>query len=164
MIMKLMTTSSSSPKLTLGDPLTESRFAAALPAVIRMLDRWHLSRNDQAELLSLGVRSLQRSIQGLIPEINRDQLARLSLISGIFQALHRSQLPESADGWFTRQNDGMPFCGRTPLAYTKDAGIGGLFVIRRLLDQAALGNFESTLAERQAASLIPQPEIDLGSD
>ena len=88
----------------------------------------------------------------------------MSLISGIFQSLHRVFPTETADVWCSRRNDAPPFLGHTPLAYALRSGLPGLFTIRQELDMAAHGSFPTTPEDRRRESTLPQPDFDLGSD
>ena len=149
------------PRLYDKDTLRQMR--AALPLVIRMLDDLEIRRSDQATLLGLSVRSLQRSLNGLLPALGHDQVTRLSLISEIYRALLRMYPPERAARWFKHPQHGAPFHARTPLAYVCETGIPGLYGTRRLLEAAALGNFTTSPEDRRLASQVPQPAIDLST-
>lgn len=137
------------------------RLSAALPAVIRMLDAWHLTRGQQAELLTLSVRTVQRASQGsAAPELGADQLTRLSLIIGIHTALH-ALYTLSPDRWPQRPNDRYPFLGRTPLELMLTSGIPGLLAVRRLLDGDRSGQYRVSPQARAEAARLPQPDVNL---
>jgi hypothetical protein len=135
----------------------------ALPLVLWMFDEWKSRRNDQAALLGLRVRSLQSNLNGRLPSLSQDQVIRLSLISGIYQALRRTFPPQSAERWFKHPQHGAPFHDRTPLAYARESGIPGLYAMRRLLDAAAHRSITSNPDERHSASRLGQPAIDLSN-
>lgn len=149
------------PVPRLSDRDTLRRIGGAFPLVVRMLDQLKLSRRDQAALLGLSVRSLQRGLNGRLPSLSEDQVTRLSLLSGIYQALLRTLPPESAARWLTQLQQDAPFYDQTPLAYIRETGIPGLYAIRQRLDAAAQGNFTSSLEDRRRASSLPHPAIDL---
>lgn len=137
------------------------RLSAALPAVIRMLDAWHLTRGQQAELLTLGVRTVQRASKGTdAPELSADQLTRLSLITGIHTALH-VLYTRTPDSWPKRPNGRYPFVGRTPLDLMLTSGIPGLLAVRRLLDGDRSGQYRASPQARAEAARLPQPDLDL---
>ncbi|AWT37359.1 hypothetical protein DM785_16735 (plasmid) [Deinococcus actinosclerus] len=137
------------------------RLSAALPAVIRMLDAWQLTREQQAELLTLGVRTVQRASKGTdAPELSADQLTRLSLITGIYKALH-TLYTLSPDTWPQRPNNRHPFLGRTPLELMLTSGIPGLLAVRRLLDGDRGGQYSVSPQARAEADRLPQPDLDL---
>lgn len=137
------------------------RLSAALPAVIRMLNAWQLTREQQAELLTLGVRTVQRASKGTdAPELSADQLTRLSLITGIHTALH-TLYTRTPDDWPKRPNDRYPFVGRTPLDLMLTSGIPGLLAVRRLLDGDRSGQYRASPQARAEAARLPQPDLDL---
>lgn len=137
------------------------RLSAALPAVIRMLDAWHLTRGQQAELLTLSVRTVQRASQGTAaPELGADQLTRLSLITGIHTAMH-TLYTRTPDDWPKRPNDRYPFVGRTPLELMLTSGIPGLLAVRRLLDGDRSGQYSVSPQARAEAARLPQADLDL---
>ncbi|MGY2894937.1 hypothetical protein [Deinococcus sp. UYEF24] len=153
-----------SQQLDLRDPAVRRHFADALPVVVRILGCWKVRREDQAILLGLSLLSLRRHLQGATLDLSETNITRMSLISGIYQDLHRIYPVEIADAWFNRRNDAAPFFGHTPLAYACKTGLSGLVDIRRGLAAAVHGNFQSTPEDRRRASLIPQPDIHLGPE
>lgn len=137
------------------------RLSAALPAVIRMLDAWQLTRGQQAELLTLSVRTVQRASKGTdVPVLGPDQLTRLSLITGIYKALN-TLYTLSPDQWPQRPNNRHPFLGRTPLELMLTSGIPGLLAVRRLLDGDRSGQYRASAQARAEAARLPQPDLDL---
>lgn len=138
------------PDLT--DPATVQRLSRGLPAGIRMLEALGLGREQQAWLLGLSTRSLQRAGVGEGPELNQDQLTRLSLVVGIYKALHILYDGATADGWLKRPNRRHPFDGKTPLEYMRQGGIPAMYEVRRLLDADRSGLFSVTPQALKAAS------------
>ena len=64
-----------------------------------------------------------------------DTLTRLSLVLGIYKSLQvLYPEPALADGWMRMPNTNPMFGGAPPLSLAIDAGIDGLYRIRRLLD------------------------------
>ena len=64
-----------------------------------------------------------------------DTLTRLSLVLGIYKALHVLYPdPALADRWVRLPNAHPMFGGRPALALMIDGGIDGLYQVRRLLD------------------------------
>ena len=64
-----------------------------------------------------------------------DTLTRISLVLGIYKALHiLYPEPPFADAWIRMPNSNALFAGRSPIAFVVDAGLDGLFQLRRLLD------------------------------
>lgn len=143
------------------DPGVRARLAGALPAVIRMLEAWGLTRAQQGLLLTLSPRTLQRVARGeKPPRLTRDQLMRLSLITGIHAALHILYRDGSADGWMTRVNRRPPFAGRTPLSVVLSGDIPMLLAVRRLLQADLEGMFSASDEARREARTLPQPPIE----
>ncbi|WP_158591527.1 MbcA/ParS/Xre antitoxin family protein [Deinococcus cavernae] len=141
--------------VNINDPKEAARLSSALPAVIQMLEQFHLTREDQAILLGVSTRTLQRAVHGDLPALSPDQITRMSFITGIYKALHILFNDATASGWFKRPNRVYPFLGRTPLDYLRQTGIPGLQDTRRLLDGDRSGQFSSTPASRVAAEQLP---------
>lgn len=139
----------------MNDPAVARRLSTALPAVIQMLESFHLSREDQAILLGVSTRTLQRALHGELPTLSPDQITRMSFITGIYKALHILFDDATASRWFTRPNRVYPFLSRTPLEYLRQTGIPGLQDTRRLLDGDRSGQFSSTAPGRVAAGQLP---------
>ena len=58
-----------------------------------------------------------------------------TLTLGVYKALHVLYAePAFADHWIRMPNTNALFGGRPPIAYLADAGLDGLFHLRRLLD------------------------------
>jgi Protein of unknown function (DUF2384) len=144
------------PLPDLSDPVARARLALGLPAVLRILARWEVPRRAQATLLGLSRRTLQRAAAGHVPRLSADQVTRMSLIVGIYTALHSLQGAAVADGWLTRANNRVPFNGRPPLEYLQRESLPGLWAVRRMLE-----------ADRQGYGGVPhgvhvaQPPLDL---
>lgn len=134
------------------NPAVIQRLSRGLPAGIRMLEHMGLNREQQAWLLGLSARSLQRAGAGNGPELTQDQLTRLSLVVGIYKALHILYDDAAADGWLRRANRRHPFAGQTPLDYMSRGGIPAMYEVRRLLDADRSGMFSVTPEARKAAS------------
>ena len=144
------------------DPAVRARLAGALPAVIRMLEAWELTRAQQGSLLTLSARTVQRAAHGqTLPRLTPDQLTRMSLITGIYAALHTLYRDGSADGWMTRVNRRPPFAGRAPLSVVLAGGIPMLLAVRRLLEADLGGMFSASEEARRQARTLPQPPIEL---
>ena len=146
----------------LRDRTVRARLSQGLPAVIRMLEGWGLTRREQGELLTLSRRTVQRvgvSRQTIV--LNRNQLTRLSLIVGIYRLLYTLNSEEVAAGWMTRPNRRVPFSGRTPLSYLLEGDIPALLATRRLLEADLNGRFVATPDAVALAQGLRQPEIHL---
>ena len=64
-----------------------------------------------------------------------DTLTRISLLLGIYKALHiLYPQAELADQWIRLRNSNPMFASKAPLDFMIDGGIDGLYQVRRLLD------------------------------
>lgn len=72
---------------------------------------------------------------GQVGTLSYDTLIRLSLLLGIYKALHiLYPEPALADSWVNLPNSNRLFGGRPALAHMVENGLDGLFQVRRLLD------------------------------
>ena len=108
----------------------------ALRAFFGIAGKWGLDAEQQRGLLGWPSRSAfynWKAADGVT--LPYDTLVRLSLILGIYKALHILYPdPAFADGWMTMPNRNPLFGGGTPLAYALHGGTVGLSEVRRLLD------------------------------
>jgi hypothetical protein len=136
----------------LNDPTTVSRLSRGLPAGIRMLEQLQLNREQQGSLLGLSSRSLQRASNSAKIDLTQDQLTRLSLVVGLYKALHILYDEHTAAGWLRRTNARFAFGGQTPFEYMRQGGIPAMYQVRQLLDADRSGMFSVTPEARKAAS------------
>ena len=95
---------------------------------------WDLNFEDQRGLLGWPARSTLYNYQnGKVPTLAYDTLQRISLVIGIYKALH-ILYPDFADRWVRLPNNNPLFGGNSALDFMKNAGLGGLERVRRLLD------------------------------
>ena len=67
--------------------------------------------------------------------LSRDQLERISYVSGIYKALQiLLPSPENADTWVSRANDSPVFGGRAPIEIMSQGQVADLYRVRQLLD------------------------------
>ena len=110
-----------------------------LKAFFRIQQAWGLGNADAAALLG-GVSNgrfftLKRSAGSAVSKpLATDMLTRISLVIGLYQALHMLHGDALADGWMTLANRNDMFGGKTPLSYATHGGIPALQNIRNLLD------------------------------
>jgi hypothetical protein len=119
------------------DPAVRRRLSApALRAFFNVTRAWHLAVADERALLGWPPPStFHKYKSGDAGVLSLDTLTRISLVLGIYKALHilYAEAP-FADRWMQMPNSHALFAGRAPLAFAADAGIDALFQIRRLLD------------------------------
>src|SRR3954470_11518870 len=119
------------------DPAVRRRLSApALRTFFTTARRWELSATDERGLLGWPPPStFHKYKSGDAGVLSFDTLTRISLVLGIYKALHiLYPEPAFADRWMQMPNSNALFAGATPLAFVLDAGLDGLFQLRRLLD------------------------------
>jgi hypothetical protein len=97
---------------------------------------WGLTVQEQRALLGWPAASTfhkyKASDHGALPF---DMLTRISLVIGIYKSLQLLYpQPEFADRWVRMPNSHPLFEGQPPMGVMTDAGIDGLYRVRRLLD------------------------------
>ena len=119
------------------DPAVRRRLSApAVRAYFNITRAWQLGVTDERGLLGWPPPStFHKYKSGDAGVLSFDTLTRVSLVLGIYKALHiLYPEPAFADRWMLMPNSNPLFGGRTPLAFGVDAGIDGLLQLRRLLD------------------------------
>jgi len=107
--------------------------------VMKLLDHWQLSTEDQAALLGLATSNraaLGRYRRGEAIGSSRDQFERVGHLLGIHKSL-RLLFPQNIDlayRWMTTRNRALDNC--TPVELIKDQGFAGLLIVRGYLDRA----------------------------
>jgi hypothetical protein len=119
------------------DPAVRRRLSApALRAFFNITRAWELTVADERGLLGWPPPStFHKYKSGDAGVLSFDSLVRISLVLGIYKALHilYAEAP-FADRWMSMPNSNPLFEGRPPLAFAIDAGMDGLIQLRRLLD------------------------------
>jgi hypothetical protein len=110
--------------------------APALRGFFNIARAWELSVHEERALLGWPPPSTFHKYKSGDPGVlSFDTLTRVSLVLGIYKALHiLYPEPAFADRWMRMPNSHATFGGVMPLTLVADAGIDGLFQIRRLLD------------------------------
>lgn len=119
------------------DPAVRRRLSApALRSFFNITRAWQLGVTDERGLLGWPPSStFHKYKSGDAGVLSFDTLTRISLVLGIYKALHiLYPEPSFADHWMRMPNSNTLFAGRTPLAFIVDAGVDGLLQVRRLLD------------------------------
>ena len=119
------------------DPAVRRRLSGpALRAFFNIARAWQLSTTEERGLLGWPPSStFHKYKSGHGGVLSFDTLTRISLVLGIYKALHILYAePAFADHWLRMPNSHLLFGGRPPLALIVDSGIDGLFQVRRLLD------------------------------
>jgi hypothetical protein len=124
-----------SPDLT--DPkVREQLSGSAIKAFIKTARKWALTEAQSRGLLG-GIASSTFHAWKAEPKkqkLTQDALLRISLVIGIYKALHIYFGEEWADRWVTLANRGSMFGGAAPIDYMIRHGQPGMFQVRRMLD------------------------------
>lgn len=121
------------------EPVAAEDRGALARMVMKLLEHWELSTEDQAAVLGLATgnrAALGRYRRGEAIGSSRDQLERVGHLLGIHKSL-RLLFPQNSDlayRWMTVRN--RAFDQRTPVEVIKDQGFAGLLIVRGYLDRA----------------------------
>ncbi len=108
----------------------------AMRTFFNVASAWGLSNEECRGLLGWPPDSTYYKYKsGQVGTLPFDMLIRISLILGIYKDLH-ILYPETglADGWIRLPNSNPLFAGRPAIVLMTEAGIDGLYHVRRLLD------------------------------
>lgn len=124
-----------SPDLT-DSKVREQLSASALKAFTRIAAKWRLTESQARGLLG-GIASSTFHAWKSEPKkqkLTQDTLLRISLVIGIYKALHIYFGEDLADRWVTLGNRGSMFAGTAPIDYMIRQGQPGMLQVRRMLD------------------------------
>ncbi|MDQ6707696.1 MAG: MbcA/ParS/Xre antitoxin family protein [Acidobacteriota bacterium] len=110
--------------------------APAMRTFFRIADAWGLNVTEQRAILGWPAASTFHKYKaGNVGALSYDMLMRVSLVLGIYTALH-VLYPEAdlADRWLKLPNNNPLFGGHPALTLMMDSGMDGLYKVRRLLD------------------------------
>jgi hypothetical protein len=108
---------------------------AAVNGFFRMAGAWELRDEDARQLLGgISNGAFYQLKRGAKKTLDQDRLTRVSLLLGIFKALHILYSPRLADAWITRPNTNPMFAGEAPVSYMIRGGVPALMRVRQLLD------------------------------
>ena len=119
------------------DPHIRKQMSApAIRAFLNIAVAWQLSVKEQQSLLGWPADStFFKYKSGQVGTLPYDALIRISLVLGIYKALHILYPEERlADAWVKLPNSNALFGGRPALTIMTEAGMDGLYQVRRLLD------------------------------
>jgi hypothetical protein len=106
----------------------------AMRTFLNIAQAWDLNFEEQRGLLGWPARSTLYNYQnGKVSILSYDTLQRISLVIGIYKALH-ILYPDFADRWVKLPNSNSLLAGKSALEFVTTAGIGGLEKVRKLLD------------------------------
>jgi len=124
-----------SPDLT-NVKVREQLSASAIKAFVKIAAKWDLAESQARGLLG-GIASSTFHAWKTEPhkqKLSQDTLLRISLVIGIYKALHIYFGEKWADRWVTLHNHGSMFAGITPIDYMIRHGQPGMLQVRRMLD------------------------------
>ncbi len=116
--------------------------ASALRGFFNITAKWSLTEAQKRDLLggmSTSTFHAWRTKPGA-QRLSQDVLTRISLVIGIYKALHIYFGAQWADRWVTLGNRGSLFMGQAPIAYMTRQGQPGMLDVRRMLDAACGGH------------------------
>jgi hypothetical protein len=125
----------SAPDLT-DSKVREKLSASAIKAFVKIAAKWGLTESQARGLLG-GIASSTFHAWKSEPnqqKLTQDILLRISLVIGIYQALHIYFGEQWADRWVTLGNRGSLFSGNAPIDYMIRQGQPGMLQVRRMLD------------------------------
>jgi hypothetical protein len=134
--------------LDLSDPKIRKAVSPTARATFRnIVSAWKLVEADARALLG-GVTAtsyrehfLKRGASDEARVLTQDELTRISLLLGIYTALHVVYDDTIADAWMQLPNTNRLFRGRTPLEFVTHGGILNMTALRQFLDAQAVGAF-----------------------
>lgn len=108
----------------------------ALRTFFNVAKSWNLRVEEQRGLLGWPAESTFFKYKSGQPgTLSYDTLIRISLVLGIYKALHiLYPEPHLADKWISLPNSNPLFGGKPALGEMIDSGVDGLYRVRRLLD------------------------------
>jgi hypothetical protein len=109
---------------------------AAIRAYLKICEKWGLSESEARALLG-GIASSTFHVWRADPEgqrLSQDTLVRISLVIGIYKALHIYFSKAWADRWVRLGNRNALFAGRAPVDFMIRHGQPGMLEVRRMLD------------------------------
>ena len=115
------------------DPARIARVSAA--AFSRIAEAWGLGNETAAQLLDISPRTFARmKAGGWSGRLGRDQLMRVSAVTGLYKGLHLYFSDELADRWVALPNTGPLFEGRTPVETMIEGGLPAILATRNYVD------------------------------
>ncbi len=133
---RLVATPDPPPTVPADDPEARRRLSGpGLRAFFNIAEAWKLTVGEQRGLLGWPPSStFHKYKSGDYGTLSFDQLTRLSLVLGIYKALHILYPdPALADRW-PKPPNANPLFGGEPALALMTSGIDGLYAVRRLLD------------------------------
>lgn len=107
----------------------------ATKAYTRVVTAWGLNNQIAAELIAVSPRTWGRMKTGeWAGRLSRDQLMRVSALTGLYKALHLYFSDALADRWVALRNTGPMFAGREPVEAMIEGGLPVIMETRNYVD------------------------------
>lgn len=119
------------------DPAVRKQMSGpAIRTFLNIADAWGLSVQERRGLLGWPPASTYHKYKaGQVGTLSYDALTRISLVIGVYKALNILYPDDAlADRWLKLPNSNPLFGGKPALALMIEAGVDGLYRVRRLLD------------------------------
>lgn len=113
----------------------------AIKAFLNITEKWELNEFQARGLLG-GIASSTFHAWKTEPrskKLDQDTLMRISLVIGIYKALHTYFGEPWADRWVVLANRGSMFAGQSPIDYMLRHGQPGMVQVRSMLDSWRAG-------------------------
>ena len=107
----------------------------AAKAYARIMAAWKLNNNEAADLIAVSPRTWARmKTSAWAGRLSKDQLMRVSAITGLYKGLHLYFSDTLADRWITLRNTGPMFGGRSPAEAMIEGGLPAIIETRGYVD------------------------------
>jgi Protein of unknown function (DUF2384) len=119
------------------DPAVRRKLSGpAIRTFFNVATAWRLDNEEERALLGwLSPSTFYKYKSGQVGTLAYDVLMRTSLVLGIYKALHILYAEHDlADRWVKLPNSNPLFGGKPALSLMTEAGMDGLYQVRRLLD------------------------------
>ena len=119
------------------DPAVRRKMSGpAIRAFFNVAAAWELDNEEERALLGwLSPSTFYKYKAGEVGTLAYDVLMRISLVLGIYKALHILYAERDlADRWVKLPNSNPVFGGKPALTLMTEGGMDGLYQVRRLLD------------------------------
>ena len=109
--------------------------AVAAKAYVRIVAAWNLRNEEAAYLIDVSSRTWSRmKSQGWSGRLSKDQLMRISAITGLYKALHLYFDGDLTDKWVCFDNTGALFAGKAPMEKMIEGGLPAIMETRDYVD------------------------------
>ncbi len=109
--------------------------SVAVKAYARIAEAWGLKNETAAALIGASPRTWARmKKQDWSGRLSKDQMMRVSALTGLYKALHLYFSDALADRWVALENTGPQFAGRSPVEVMERGGLPAIIDVRNYVD------------------------------